>query len=139
MTYFEKFSRRFFSKIEKLLLNQNRVFNGIAERLKNQATKDVIKFTLDSLRPEIVKIFDEARQETAKEKKKELSDLDKTRQFLREVCNLEDKNIKQTHYKDTDVHEIVVDTTDSESPDYVVGFVFDKNKKFNDVRIVSME
>ena len=139
MTYFEKFSRRFFSMIEKLLLNQNRVFNGIPERLKNPATKDVIKLTLDSLRPEIAKIFDEAKLETAKEKKKELSDLDKTRQFLRDVCNLEDKRIKQTHYKDTDTYEIVVDTTDSDSPDYVIGFGFDKNKKFDDVRIVSME
>ena len=130
MTYFEKFRRRFFKELEKLLINQNRVYNSIPERFKNTATKDVITYTLGSLRQEILKIFDQAKEQTQKEKKTELTDIDKTRQFLKEVFKIEENEIKVGYDKNSNKYELLLNLKQSTMPGDLKGFVFDKNKKF---------
>lgn len=137
MTYFEKFRRRFFRDIEKLINNQNRVYNAIPERLRQTTTKDIIRFTLDSLRQELIKIFDSAKEQTQKEKQKKLTDIDKTRQFLKEVCKITDKDTHFIQVKANNTYEIVITSQErfEEGAVHKIGFIFDENMKFDHIRI----
>jgi hypothetical protein len=137
MTYFERFRRRFFIDVEKLLNNRNRVLSAIPERLKHTTTKDIIAFTLGSLRQELIKIFDEAKQQTQKEKKKELNDIENTRKFLKEVCKIPEKYSAYNYFKDRNTYELTVEPDDMYQPqaDYKISFIFDENKNFEHIRI----
>lgn len=137
MTYFEKFRRRFFKEVERLLSNQNRVLASIPDRLKHSTTKDVITYTLGSLRQELIKIFDEAKEQTQKEKKKELSDIEKTRNFLKEVCKVTDKQTVYNYFKERGTYELIVEPDDIYQPqaNYRISFIFDMDKKFEHMRI----
>jgi hypothetical protein len=137
MTYFEKFRRRFFKDVDKLINNQNRVHNAIPQRLRQTTTKDIIRFTLDSLRQELIKIFDDAKQQTQKEKQKKLTDMDKTRQFLKEVCKITDEDTSVVPIKVNNTYEIVVTSEErlQAVPGHKIAFVFDEIMKFDHIRI----